>query len=523
MMRKKRCFILMPFSDEHNLNRFFYDTLKPYLEKSNYICERADISEGHNLDRRIIDGIYSADIIIADLTGQNCNVFYELGISHTIYKKTLMISQSLDSIPFDVNTYDVLKYNPKSFNKQEFIAKLKKILSTPYQHNLVIDHRPDIEKDILYNLNIKRLQKIYKGVPKIIFIDLDGTLFDSYEQRTRSSKKAFGKIFGGRTEEELNKIYESIYEDHEKYEKITGKNFRYDWLTKDIYRIAYLKEKGINPKDNLTYLKYCLDHIDSKTLGAIEDAYEVFMNEPFKPYPYAKQLLDVLKNLGFTLILVTEGAKKVQEWKLEQLGFDVFFQNSYIGVPYENLQKLREYLATKRNSGTVNMRNFDLIYDEYERMHNECKKNFHADTLRKVIMDFKEAFHLAVIGDRYDVDLKPYEEIDKTNILRIAVIKENGKYKQQTLDDVKKFKYSNKKTLKCVAGLSKALKLLVEPDTWVNLAPITSIKEKQKGSVDSKTKIDQIGEASKMILKEVGNDPFIEYAADIIKYMEKCD
>jgi FMN phosphatase YigB (HAD superfamily) len=510
----------MPFRDDDDLNRFFYETLKPCLEKNNYICERADISEGQNLDRRIIDGIYNADIIIADLTGQNCNVLYELGISHTIPKKTLMISQSLDSIPFDVNTYDVIEYNPNNFNKKQFMEKFKKMLANTSQRNLVTDHRPDIKKDILHDLNIKRLQSIFENIPKIIFIDLDGTLFDSHEQRTRASKKAFGKIFGNKTEEELNGIYESIYSDHNDYEKITGKNFRYDWLTKDIYRIAYLKENGIDPKSKQKYLQYCLDRIDSKTLGAIEDAYEVFMNEPFEPHPYAEQFLEVLKTLKFKLILVTEGNEKVQEWKLKQLNFDTFFSDSHIGMARENLQKLEEYLDTNEISKEVE-REYTLIYKEYKQMHDERKNNFHANTLRKVIEnpDFEGSFHLAVIGDRYDADLKPYEAIDKTNILRIAVTKVKGKYEQPTLDEIDKLEDASRKTLHSITELSEALELLIEPDTWKDLKPITSIPKNQTYPEDPK----KIGEITNAIGKISAKDetPFARYGREIISYLKE--
>ena len=116
-MQLRRCFVIMPFTDEHGLNRFFLEKLRPFLEELEYVCERADTRDLQNLYEAFIEGIYLADLVIADLTGANCNVYYELGIAHTIPKRTLMLSQSIRDVPFDVNKYNIVKYDPETFTK----------------------------------------------------------------------------------------------------------------------------------------------------------------------------------------------------------------------------------------------------------------------------------------------------------------------------------------------------------------------------------------------------------------------
>jgi hypothetical protein len=56
--------------------------------------------------------IFHSGIVIADFTGKNPNVLYELGIAHALGKHVVPISQSLDDVPVDLIYHQVLKYSP---------------------------------------------------------------------------------------------------------------------------------------------------------------------------------------------------------------------------------------------------------------------------------------------------------------------------------------------------------------------------------------------------------------------------
>ena len=58
----------------------------------------------------IWENILRADLIIADLTGRNPNVFYELGYAHALHKNTVLITQSIDDVPFDLRHRQMIKY-----------------------------------------------------------------------------------------------------------------------------------------------------------------------------------------------------------------------------------------------------------------------------------------------------------------------------------------------------------------------------------------------------------------------------
>jgi hypothetical protein len=105
----RKCFVLMPFAEQF---REVYDQIyKSVCEQNHIRCWRVDELLGPgSITRDIIRGILEADIIIADLTDRNPNVFYELGIAHSIGNKTIMTSQRGSDIPFDVGSYRIILY-----------------------------------------------------------------------------------------------------------------------------------------------------------------------------------------------------------------------------------------------------------------------------------------------------------------------------------------------------------------------------------------------------------------------------
>jgi hypothetical protein len=107
--KQKTCFVLMPFADD--LKEIYTDVYVPACNDLNLHCWRVDeIARPGSISRDIVEGILDADIIIADLTRQNPNVFYELGIAHSTSNKTIMTSQALSDVPFDIRNYRVILY-----------------------------------------------------------------------------------------------------------------------------------------------------------------------------------------------------------------------------------------------------------------------------------------------------------------------------------------------------------------------------------------------------------------------------
>jgi len=104
------CFTVMPFGGY--FNDYYKRIYKPAIAEAGLVPTRAD-----DLSRSsaIINDIWSftkkAKIVLADLTGQNPNVFYELGLAHALAKPVVLIASSIDDVPFDLRALRVLIYD----------------------------------------------------------------------------------------------------------------------------------------------------------------------------------------------------------------------------------------------------------------------------------------------------------------------------------------------------------------------------------------------------------------------------
>lgn len=111
-IEKNRCFFLMPFSDDFD---GIYGAIKQCLNDAEFICNRADeISGSTPIITKILTEIMKSQYIIVDLTDSNPNVFYELGIAHTIKeaRNVLLLKQKNYKVPFDISHLTYTEYDP---------------------------------------------------------------------------------------------------------------------------------------------------------------------------------------------------------------------------------------------------------------------------------------------------------------------------------------------------------------------------------------------------------------------------
>lgn len=94
-------FVLMPFASA--FDDVYRLGIKRSAELAGAYAERVD--EQHHTDsivERIYNQISKADAIVADMTGANANVFYEVGYAHALDKPVVILTQNIDAIPFDL-------------------------------------------------------------------------------------------------------------------------------------------------------------------------------------------------------------------------------------------------------------------------------------------------------------------------------------------------------------------------------------------------------------------------------------
>src|ERR687885_297791 len=113
--RKPYVFVLMPFRDQHFA--IYERAIKPTLEELGCTVEHA---KDANTVERIVDAIFTqiarAKFLVADTTGKNPNVFYEVGYAHALGKKVILIVQDTQDIPFDVAGLRHISKKPQSLH-----------------------------------------------------------------------------------------------------------------------------------------------------------------------------------------------------------------------------------------------------------------------------------------------------------------------------------------------------------------------------------------------------------------------
>lgn len=102
-------FVLMPFQKE--FDDVYKLGIKVACDNAGAYAERVDEQLFQDsILQRVYNQIAKADIIVADMTGRNPNVFYEAGYAHALGKHVILLTQNTDDIPFDLKHYPHIIY-----------------------------------------------------------------------------------------------------------------------------------------------------------------------------------------------------------------------------------------------------------------------------------------------------------------------------------------------------------------------------------------------------------------------------
>jgi hypothetical protein len=178
MNRARICYVIMPF-DEQYLSTYS-EAIRPALakvasdRKEQWQCRRSDdIHVPGSITKEIINSLHTADLVIADLTDHNPNVFYELGAVHAAGRPTVMITQQIDALPFDINTYRVHPYAASTDGLRELSEYLANTILDTLAHgqrltNPILDFAPIRHAQIILDLN--QVQQLEAQVAKEVWL-----------------------------------------------------------------------------------------------------------------------------------------------------------------------------------------------------------------------------------------------------------------------------------------------------------------------------------------------------------------
>ena len=145
-INSKRCFVIMPFSKttkahtKEYWDNHFLSFLKPLIESCNVQTFRS-VPLRQNILPQIVNDLVTSQIVVADLTDGNPNVFWELGVRQSFRHSTITIADNSFKIPFDISNKSVLRYSESNDSREEFSTLLKEAINDC----LANPKRPDSE------------------------------------------------------------------------------------------------------------------------------------------------------------------------------------------------------------------------------------------------------------------------------------------------------------------------------------------------------------------------------------------
>ncbi|MES2693611.1 MAG: hypothetical protein V4773_09065 [Verrucomicrobiota bacterium] len=178
----------MPFAT--NFDDIYKLGIKDTAKEVGVVAERVDeqiYSEG--ILERIYSQIRAADIVIADMTGQNANVFYEVGFAHGLDKLCILLTQNSGDIPFDLKHQRHIVYAGS-------IAKLQSQLRTSLEWaKTEVANRRKSGIQLKHEITASLLKRTIGNSEKPIFADVTASFRIDLFNETNSHSPEIEAIY----------------------------------------------------------------------------------------------------------------------------------------------------------------------------------------------------------------------------------------------------------------------------------------------------------------------------------------
>lgn len=188
-------FVIMPFSTtptctEEQWTEIYENVFKPAVEDCGYSCERAKSKTG-SLLKSIIEKLRNSRIVLADITDRNPNVFYELGVRHSLSKRTIIAAQGDKHIPSDLLGYWFINYGITPGKVTQFGKEIKRLLAEIEENpeksdNPVSDYLVQESISVYSHVNTENIKKL-----TALYTELGGNVITLTELRGDRSSELF--------------------------------------------------------------------------------------------------------------------------------------------------------------------------------------------------------------------------------------------------------------------------------------------------------------------------------------------
>lgn len=200
----KTLFIISPIGHKDSETRNHFDKVRrhiidPVAKEKDYKTIRADeISRPGRITSQIIEHLKKDELVVADLSRKNPNVYYELAIRHAVQKPIILIGESELDIPFDLAAQRVIPYSIDPDDIIEAKSQLKTQIEAIESKNFIIDS--PVTSEIL--LNLEKMPTSEESKTQRILAIL--------EKQSISMDRLFERDLKSRVRESVPSYYEEI-------------------------------------------------------------------------------------------------------------------------------------------------------------------------------------------------------------------------------------------------------------------------------------------------------------------------
>lgn len=129
---KPKAFVVMQFGEPYD--SLYSEVIKPVVQNCGLEIYRVDeVYRPGIILQDIITGIIEAEVVIAEITPPNPNVFYELGYAHAMDKPTVLLAERGKELPFDIKSYRCIFYDNTIRGKRNVESDLHRHLTNILQ------------------------------------------------------------------------------------------------------------------------------------------------------------------------------------------------------------------------------------------------------------------------------------------------------------------------------------------------------------------------------------------------------
>lgn len=384
-----RCFVAMPYGtteqEKKEFSRVYKFLIKAAAEEAGLECVRSDFEgRGGHILSNVIEDLADSDVVIADLTNLNWNVAYELGIRHVMHKKgTVLICNKLTSLPFDVQSLNVLFYSDDWLDHEEELCdKLKKAIEARLNgatntDSPVHDKYSFLPEDVIHSHGVATDDELREARERIA--QLENELSDTHKKIESMGLSLADEQGGGDVDYAsifLEELENSIYsgsratakmrelidnEDKEGFLKFLGRVLSVGFIDETDCRIIYnlCRKLGV-PAINRKYLEAVIKFYpeSEELLGYLADEYS-------KNYHTGEKALQMVN--GIIGVSKWEGEYAVSETSRVTVGKLGCFFNVYL-----HLKKYRDIVEIGKLLCQRFEHNNKICANVYRNMADAC-------------------------------------------------------------------------------------------------------------------------------------------------------